>query len=147
MKQETDYLVAVSPTAAYLQRTYRWWRYTFPEYVLPSPMPDPPEAPGPSGRAPPPHVPAEKLRRKVALWEKKLDNVLLFGHTLPTNQEVAYRRSYLSWCDLYLRHCLLELRQRVRAHVLDHLSISPAQRDALMPFAGGPQQASPLGCL
>lgn len=109
IRQEVAYLVAVSPTAAYMQRTYWWWRYTFPEFVLPSHLPDAPEAPGPCARDAPGYVVAERVRRKIGLWEKKLDNLLLFGHTLPTTPEVAYRQSYLAWCAATQHHSLRAL--------------------------------------
>lgn len=80
----------------YLERTYNWWRYNFPEYVLPSSLPDPPGSPP----TPPPWtlVPFAALLQRIPIWEMQLDNLLLFGHTMPTNAEVDFRKSYLEWC-------------------------------------------------
>lgn len=88
----------VSPTLDYVAQQYLWWRHTFPEYVLPSSLPEPVGAPAPHQRDAPRLVPLDALRRRVAVWERQADNVLLFGHALPTEQEVAYRRAYLDWC-------------------------------------------------
>ena len=96
--QELLYLRQVSPAVDYLAEQYLWWRHSFPEYVLPAPLPEPASAPAPAERSPPLWVPADALRRKVGVWERHVDNVLLFGHPLPTQQEVAYRRAYLDWC-------------------------------------------------
>jgi hypothetical protein len=96
--QEVAYAAAVSPAAAYLLRTYRWWRYTFPEYVVPASLPDPPGEPSASRQRAPTIVPFEHVRRKLGVWDKQIDNTLLFGHALPTEHEVAYRRAYLRWC-------------------------------------------------
>jgi hypothetical protein len=98
VSQEFAYLVATSPTASYWYRVCHWWWNTFPEYVLPSSLPDPPGAPRPAARPPPLLVPAEALRRNVGLWERQLDNTLLFGHSMPSKEELAFRRSYLHWC-------------------------------------------------
>lgn len=97
-------LVQRSATAAYLQRTFFWWRYTFPHYVDPAGLPPPPGYPPPSAREPPWTVPAARLLRKVPVWEHELSNVLLFGHAMPTTAEVRYRAAYLEWCVAAVVH-------------------------------------------
>jgi len=83
-----------SATAVALRRQWWWWTQRFPEYVVPSSLPDPPGTPPPS---PGPLVPAEMLRRRLPVLWRRFDNALLFGHSTPTAEEVAFRRSYIEW--------------------------------------------------
>jgi hypothetical protein len=91
-----------SPKVAYLRRVYLWWRYTLPEYLAPSRLPAPPGIPEPHEREAPWQVPVAVALQRLPVWEHKLDNFILFGHSMPTNAEVEFRRSYLNWCDVAL---------------------------------------------
>lgn len=96
VQSELEYLHHFSPTFRYYERTYRWWRYNFPEYILPSSLPNPPGTPPtqPTWLV----APLPVLLQRIPVWEMQLDNILLFGHAMPTNAEVEYRRAYLQWC-------------------------------------------------
>lgn len=96
VRAEIEYLRQFSATFQYLERTYRWWRHNFPEYIHPSSLPNPPGTPPvqPTWTV----APVAVLLQRIPVWEMQLDNLLLFGHTMPTNAEVEYRRAYLQWC-------------------------------------------------
>lgn len=91
---EMEYYRRYDERVALACALWRWCRHTLPEYVNPSSLPNPPGTP-PCG--PGDLVPLATLRRHVAVWEAKADNVLLFGHTLPTRDELRYREPYLRW--------------------------------------------------
>jgi hypothetical protein len=46
-----------------------------------------------------PHYSASCLQH-LPVWERKVDNILFFGHAMPINAEVASRRCYLDWCTV-----------------------------------------------
>jgi hypothetical protein len=71
-----------------------------PEYLAPSQLPAPPGSPGPHERNAPLAVPFAVVLQHLPVWERKIDNILLFGHSMPTNAEVAFRQSYLDWCAM-----------------------------------------------
>jgi hypothetical protein len=117
--QELEYVVRHSPRAQQVTRAWQWWTRTLPEYLFPSPLPDPPGAP--KLQTPPAWmVPLAHIRRQAPMWERRADNVLLFGHTTPTTPEVQRREAYLAWwaphtlrshhasehCNAYSMECL-----------------------------------------